>query len=75
VQLDHLPYVADSRHEGRYAEYRPTDEGLWLLHGHVHSTPAERLRPRQLDVGVDGNGYKPLHIDEVIAIIQRTGAG
>jgi calcineurin-like phosphoesterase family protein len=69
VRVEHMPYSEDSKHGERYASYRPKDDGRFLLHGHVHSKPETRLRERQLDVGVDGNDYKPLHLDEVAVII------
>jgi calcineurin-like phosphoesterase family protein len=34
--VNHMPYVGDSANEPRYPEWRPKDEGSWLLHGHVH---------------------------------------
>jgi calcineurin-like phosphoesterase family protein len=67
VRLDHMPYSDDlGRHE-KYAEYRPKDDGRWLLCGHVHGAWAER--ERMVNVGVDVRGYKPIHIDEVAKLI------
>lgn len=51
---------------------RPKDTGLWLLHGHTHQK--DRLcdyHPRQLNVGVDANGFAPISGEEIISIIQR----
>jgi calcineurin-like phosphoesterase family protein len=64
--VHHMPYVGDSRHEARYLEWRPTDEGHWLLHGHVHDAWAER--DRMINVGVDVREYAPVSLDEVCAI-------
>jgi calcineurin-like phosphoesterase family protein len=36
VLVCHLPYQGDSGETERYAKFRPVDEGMWLLHGHVH---------------------------------------
>lgn len=33
--LHHMPY--HDKHDHRYPEYRPFDEGKILLHGHVHT--------------------------------------
>lgn len=51
VLLSHFPYRADRTAQVRYSQYRLPDEGLPLLHGHTHS--AERLRGRELHVGLD----------------------
>jgi calcineurin-like phosphoesterase family protein len=64
--VHHMPYVGDSRHEARYLEWRPKDEGRWLLHGHVHDAWAKR--DRMINVGVDVRGYAPISLDEVRAI-------
>ena len=65
IRIDHMPYVEDERHAQRYAEYRPVDDGRWLIHGHCHSKPDARFRGHQIDVGVDGNAYRPVHCDQV----------
>lgn len=51
VLLSHFPYEPDDRHGDRYAQWQPKDQGLWLLHGHVHQEWA--VRGRQINVGVD----------------------
>ena len=52
--LSHYPYVGDSTEQVRFADLRPKDEGLPLVHGHDH----ERWREpgRQLNVRGDGCG-------------------
>lgn len=74
VLLDHMPYVDVDRHGEKYAKYRPKDMGLWLLHGHVHNTPENRVRHRQIDVGVDANHYTPVHLGEISTIIREAEA-
>lgn len=40
------------------------------LFGHVHSTPTEPkhdFHPLSMDVGVDANDYRPVHIDDILA--------
>lgn len=70
--LCHLPYANDAAEGGRetrYPEYRPKDEGKWLLCGHVHE--AWRTNRRMLNVGVDQHDYAPISISEVREIIGR----
>jgi calcineurin-like phosphoesterase family protein len=35
--LSHFPYSGDHTGQERYSQYRLRDDGMWLLHGHVHS--------------------------------------
>lgn len=67
VLLNHFPYDVDDRHGASFKPYQPQDVGDWLLHGHVHD--AWKVRGRQLNVGVDVNGFKPVHLDEIIQIM------
>ena len=68
VLLDHFPYEGDSRETGRYLSHRPADQGGWLLHGHVHER--WRQRGRQVNVGVDAWGGRPVAEGELAALIQ-----
>lgn len=70
VMLCHFPYQGDHTGEDRYSEYRLPDQGRWLLHGHVHTAWA--VRERQINVGVDVWGMKPVSLEEITAVI--TGA-
>lgn len=67
VLLCHFPYDGDSHDEDRYAEARPADAGGWLLHGHTHSK--ERVRGRQIHVGVDAWNFAPVNEEEIMAVI------
>lgn len=59
VKLSHFPYAGDSGTTDRYVEHRPWDDGeTWLIHGHTHG--AWRQRGRQIDVGVDAWGGRPV---------------
>lgn len=49
VRIDHFPYANEDPYDDRYAEHRPVDEGMWLLHGHVHEK--WRQRGRMINVG------------------------
>ena len=71
VLLGHFPYAGDSHGEDRYAEQRPFDGGLPIVHGHVHT--AWQLNGRQFNVGVDVNDYTPVSEDEVIARFTAAG--
>jgi calcineurin-like phosphoesterase family protein len=66
--LSHFPYRGDHGPE-RYTQYRLRDEGLWLLHGHTHSTV--QLTPRQLHVGLDAWGLHPVAESVVIKILEE----
>lgn len=66
VMLSHFPYGNDMRHIAqnngvdRYAAFRPVDAGLWLLHGHTHSGDVRREGQREIHVGLDAWGMKPV---------------
>lgn len=51
VMLSHFPYRGDHQAEDRYAEFRPVDVGLPLIHGHVHAE--WHINDRMFNVGVD----------------------
>ncbi|MGH9304654.1 MAG: hypothetical protein ACRDZ5_09615 [Acidimicrobiales bacterium] len=56
--LCHLPYQGDSQDTERYARFRPVDEGLWLIHGHVHHK--WRRRDHMINAGVDVWEFAPV---------------
>jgi calcineurin-like phosphoesterase family protein len=66
VQLSHYPYEAEDERDQRYNELRPRDEGLPLVHGHVHNS--WRLHPngRELNAGVDVWDFRPVREEQVI---------
>jgi calcineurin-like phosphoesterase family protein len=68
VALSHFPYSGDSHDEDRFSEHRLTDNGMWLLHGHVHD--AWRRNGRQINVGIDVWDYKPVHIDQIVELME-----
>jgi len=46
--------------------------GVIHLHGHVHLPPHRRIGPgKMLDVGVDGNGFDPIEMKEVLSIMKN----
>ena len=58
----HFPYADDG--DDRYPEYRPKDEGLPLLHGHVHSRWQQR--GNMLNVSMDAHQMRLLSSDDVL---------
>jgi len=74
VNLNHFPYkkIKDSnRHDRRYDKYRIEDNGLWLLHGHIHSSSQTMLDKRMIDVGVDCNDYAPVSEERIKEIMEK----
>lgn len=70
VLLSHLPYAPKADQHGldlRYMEYRPKDDGMILLHGHLHGR--YKKMGNQIDVGVDAHGLKILSEDQVLELI------
>ena len=67
VALSHFPYTADHTSVPRYMEHRPPDNGGWLLHGHVHDLWMQH--DKQINVGVDAWCWRPVHVDEIAALI------
>jgi calcineurin-like phosphoesterase family protein len=63
----HFPYQGDSHDHDRFVAERPTDEGEWLLHGHVHDR--WRQRGRMINVGVDAWSCGPVSSDTLAALI------
>ena len=68
VQVNHFPYALDSRYDLKFTQYRPKDDGGWLLHGHIH----ERWRQngRQINVGVDAWDFAPVSEDTLCEVIR-----
>lgn len=54
------------------ASWDGMNDGVMHLHGHVHLPPNLRIaKGRAMDVGVDGNGYYPLSLFEVINLLKN----
>ena len=69
VRLDHFPYRHDSTYGVKYAQYRPEDDGGWLLHGHIHAN--WRQQHRQINVGVDAWNFAPVSEHTIADIIAQ----
>jgi calcineurin-like phosphoesterase family protein len=69
--LNHLPYVGDSAHEARYPEWRPNpnDEGIWLLHGHIHEL--WKIKVGMINVGVDVWDFQPVALEHLQALVKE----
>lgn len=59
VMLSHFPYEGDSQENDRHVDKRPVDNGLPLIHGHIHEK--RHIDGRMFNVGVDVNDFKPVH--------------
>ena len=69
AMLCHYPYKENATsHDKKYLTVMPPDEGRWLIHGHIHER--RRESGRMINVGVDVWGYRPVHLDEVRALIR-----
>lgn len=69
VILSHYPYRDDRTVDARYVDRRPKDNGLWLLHGHVHEFWKIRPESREINVGVDVWNFTPVNskvLEEII---------
>jgi calcineurin-like phosphoesterase family protein len=54
------------------ASWNNMNNGVIHLHGHVHLSPQQRLaRGKAMDVGVDGNQYEPIGLDEILSIMDK----
>lgn len=75
VMLSHFPYAGDHSEVDRHEQFRLRDEGVPLLHGHVHEAFRERRTTTGtwgINVGVDHWGYHPVsgetlarHLDDL----------
>jgi calcineurin-like phosphoesterase family protein len=77
VMLSHFPYTGDHEEPDRYQQYRLRPINLPVIHGHTHSdkrfgwsTP-ETGSLLQIHIGVDAWSFRPVHLDEVIAILEE----
>ncbi|GAB3394571.1 metallophosphoesterase [Humibacter soli] len=55
----HYPYRGDSQEEERYRSLRPRDDGLPLIHGHIHARD-HGADGNQFHVGADAFDYAPI---------------
>jgi calcineurin-like phosphoesterase family protein len=80
VLLSHYPYVGDGerhRDEDRDTQWRLSNEGLPILHGHTHTTekvtvaaaPGGGPAALQIHVGLDAWGFAPVSLDEIVTVL------
>lgn len=67
VRASHFPYEGDHSEHDRHVDWRPVDDGRWLVHGHVHEL--WKVKDRMVNVGVDVWDYAPVSFDEVRSLI------
>lgn len=80
VLLSHYPYGERHHDDGserfdKYAKHRPKNEGLPLLHGHTHSSDIlQEEYPLQYHIGVDAQGFAPVHESKVVEWLESLKA-
>jgi calcineurin-like phosphoesterase family protein len=67
VNLCHHPYIMIGPGDDKYENWRPKDDGRWLICGHVHEK--WKVVGRMINIGVDQWNFKPVSIEEVKNII------
>ena len=81
LKMCHLPYPStyenqeEAQHEDKYARFRPVDEGVILLNGHVHEKWAMKKSSKgtlMINVGVDVNNFYPISFEKIKEIIQES---
>lgn len=68
--LNHMPYHSDHTKDVRYTDFRPKNNGNWLLHGHVHQL--WKTQDKMINVGVDVWSYAPVSAEEILDIVRKT---
>lgn len=71
VHMCHFPFQGDSHDGDRFDQWRPVNDGRPVICGHVHD--AWKVSGRQINVGVDVWGYKPVHSSQILDIVQTMG--
>jgi len=61
------------RRRPKYLDRMPKDVGQWAIHGHTHSSL--KFNGRQIHVGVDAWGYRPVSIKTITSYIHRSSHG
>jgi calcineurin-like phosphoesterase family protein len=66
--VSHYPYLGegDSTEVERFTSRRLSDQGNWLLHGHVHRE--WKVKKRMINVGVDMWDYAPVSEGEILSL-------
>lgn len=64
ILLSHFPYAGDHSSKDRSVPFRLRDEGMNLIHGHVHDQGL--YRDRQINVGVERHMDGPVELGELV---------
>ncbi|MHA1669790.1 MAG: metallophosphoesterase [Promethearchaeota archaeon] len=74
VKVSHYPYLETEKgldYVPAYPELRPTDEGIWLLHGHSHGN-SPMIVPEKKMINLCWDHWKrPVSAEELISIIDK----
>lgn len=65
VRMSHYPHHGDSKDHDRHLDLRPPDDGMPLLHGHVH-TKDKAHDDNMFHVGVDAHDFTPVPESEIL---------
>jgi calcineurin-like phosphoesterase family protein len=71
--LCHLPFLKEGDKDQRYPDYRPKNDGQWLLHGHIHEKWL--FRNRMINVGVDRWNYYPVSESKILDLVAEISEG
>jgi len=75
VLLTHMPYSQKdpaNPYDLKHQQYRPKDDGKWLLHGHIHEK--WKQKDRMINVGVDVWDFYPVSITKIEAFLKEGSA-
>lgn len=68
--MSHFPYQEATSGKNRFKRFRPTDNGHFLLHGHIHDDWLFHDN-RMLNVGVDVWDFRPVSVDEITPYVKK----
>lgn len=73
VMTSHFPYSGDYTATERYTQYRLTDEGRPLIHGHTHSREQVSRSDKgtlQICVSMDAWGLRPAPLPDIMRLLR-----
>lgn len=69
VNLSHFPYFGKTTDGRDFSSQQLSDNGLPLLHGHVHCE--WKVRDKMINVGVDQWAYAPVSETEILEVLKK----
>lgn len=66
VNLAHVPY---DNEDSRYQEFKPYNDGRWLICGHIHQH--WKIKDKMINVGCDVWQGFPVHLDKIKDLILK----